>query len=110
MTISIIALEVVFALLVILAGLLLYKASRSSAYRFNLEDLLLDRGTGKASLGKLGQLTALCVSTWLIVYLAIGGHLTEFYFGTYMTAWVAANVTNKVVDQRNKNAELPSTI
>lgn len=92
-------LGIVLALLVLLAGILGWKATRSTKSKFNFEDLLLDENN-RTSLYKVGQFTALIVSTWGFVYLTLAYKLTEFYFGLYMAAWTGANVANKWVEQR----------
>ena len=100
MVISLYALEAIFALLVVLAGVLLYRASRSPDYQFNLEDLLLDQKTGKASLSKVGQFTALCTSTWGFCYLTVSGALTEAYMTVYMAAWAGTSLAHKWIDKK----------
>jgi hypothetical protein len=102
MNISIDMMGLVLGLLILLAGLLAYRADRSSKSSFRLEDLVLDTKTGLASLSKLGQFTALSVSTWGFAYLTISGHLTEWFYSTYMMAWVGANLGHKWIDQKEK--------
>ena len=96
---------IILGLLIVTAMSLAWRATRSTGSPFDLEDLLLDQKTGKASLAKLGQFTALSVSTWSFVYCTLHGTLTEFYFGTYMAAWAGTNLANKWIDQRNRNSE-----
>lgn len=96
-------LGLVLALLVLLAGILGWKATHSSKSRFNFEDLLLDE-QGRTSLYKCGQFTALVVSTWGFVYLTLAYKLSEAYFGLYMATWAGANVVNKWVEQKRERS------
>lgn len=73
---------------------------------FDLRDLIVDTVSGKVSLFKLGQLVALAVSTWALVYETRRGHLTEWLFGFYMVAWAGANIANKVTE-KYKSLEPP---
>lgn len=65
----------------------------------DLKSLLIK--DGEVSLSKLGQLIALLVSTWIIVYQTRAGLLTEFLFLGYMTAWSGANLASKWIDRGN---------
>jgi hypothetical protein len=57
---------------------------------------------GQPSIHKIGQLVALLLSTWMLIYLAINHQMTEGYFGTYMGVWAAAQAADKWLgrDQR----------
>ena len=92
---------ILLGLLILLAGLLAWRIDKSSSHAFRLEDLVLDAKTSKASLSKLGQLTALSVSTWGFTYLTLGGKLTEAYMTVYMGAWCGTALTHKWIDNKD---------
>ena len=72
---------------------------------FDLRYLIVDTVSGKASLMKVGQGVALVVSTWGFIVLVSRDKLTEFYFLGYMTAWTAANIVSKAIDNKaNRDA------
>lgn len=50
---------------------------------------------GKISLSRLGQLTALVVSTGVLIYQTVKGQLTEWLYIGYMTAWAGTYIANK---------------
>lgn len=83
----------------VLAGIVAWRMSRSIAWRFSFEDLLLGPDD-RASLSKIGQATALIVSTWGFVFLTMAGKMTEWYFGVYMAAWAGAGLMNKWINQQ----------
>jgi len=58
---------------------------RPGTFRF-----LLDKGSTEPSLGRIGQFTALVVSTWAFMSLVLSNLLTEWFFTAYMLAWAAA--------------------
>jgi len=60
---------------------------------FDLQTALVQ--DGRFSLSKLGQLVALAVSTWIIIYQTRNGLLTEWLFAGYMFAWAGANIASK---------------
>ncbi len=68
---------------------------------FDLADLIIDKYSGRVSLGKFGQLIALMVSTWGFVHLTVSEKLTEFYFIGYMAAWAGAHVASMAVKAKN---------
>lgn len=65
---------------------------------------------GELSLSKLGQLIALLVSTWIIVYQTRAGLLTEFVFTGYMVAWSGANLASKWIDRGNTSTYRQTSI
>jgi len=90
------------AVLLSLAGLallvlLLWQRGASS---FDLQDLLTDSKTGKASLQKTGQLVAMLVSTWVLIHETRAARLTEWLFMAYMLAWAGANLAGKWLETR----------
>lgn len=72
------------------AGLLILR-SRGVVSRIQLEDLLLG-DDGRISNSKFLLLCSWVMATWLIIYLAVSGQLTEGYFGLYIGAFVAPSV------------------
>lgn len=65
---------------------------------FDLSDLVTG-DNGRVSLSKIGQASALAVSTWGFIVLVEQGKLTEFYFIGYMVAWSATRLTNQYLDR-----------
>lgn len=68
---------------------------------FDLRWLITDEQTKQPSLHKFGQLVALAISSWGFVYQALQGHLTEWYFTSYMVAWAATEVANRYISSRS---------
>lgn len=88
------------ALILIIIAIIyvLMKRDRSSMSHINLEDLLLgdDRKLSKAAAVMMG---AFAMTTWLMVYLALNGKMTEGYFAIYVGAWIAPTVTRLIVNK-----------
>ena len=90
--------ELSFAVISIVAAIILYRWNKSPSNTFDLIDALL--GTdGKVSLFKISQAVALTVSTWGFVILTQQGKLTEWYFTAYMSVWATASVVKTVAAQ-----------
>ena len=68
--------------------------------RFDLREVLIDGGSGRVSLYKLGQFTALLVSTWILIFETQSGRLNEWLFTMYMFAWAGANSLNKYIEHK----------
>jgi hypothetical protein len=66
---------------------------------YDLRYLIIDPDTKQPSIYKIGQLTALLVSTWGFVNLTMSDKLTEFYFTGYMAIWAGTNVANTVAQK-----------
>jgi hypothetical protein len=93
------------AMLLVLLGLAIFYVVilvriQRAPDNFDLRSVIAD-DKGQPSVHKIGQLTALLLSTWLLVYLAIHGQMTEGYFGTYMGIWAAAQAADKWIGGRN---------
>ena len=71
-----------------------------STSEFDLQHLILDSKTGKASLQKTGQLVAMLVSTWVLIHETRAARLTEWLFMAYMLAWAGANLAGKWLETR----------
>ena len=69
-----------------------------SCRKFKCRDLI-EHTDGRGSLGKIGQLTALVVSSVCFIWMVWSDTMTEFYFVGYMLAWSGANVANKLADR-----------
>ena len=67
---------------------------------FDLRSVISD-DKGQPDIHKIGQLTALVFSTWLLIYLALHGTMNEGYFGTYMGIWAAAQAADKWIGRRS---------
>lgn len=61
--------------------------------KFDFRETLIENG--KISLSRLGQLTALVISTEVIVYQTIKGQLTEWLFTGYIVTWAGTYIANK---------------
>lgn len=73
---------------------------------FDLRMLISDEHK-QPSIHKLGQLTALIMSTWLLVYMALHNQMSTEYFVTYMGIWAAAQTADKWLGRKYKAPELP---
>jgi len=69
----------------VVAGLVLVVWVRPQSFQF-----LLDKGNAYPSLGRLGQFTAMVVSTWVMVTMTLRDGLAEWLFLGYMLAWAGA--------------------
>lgn len=87
------ALLVLLLVLVVLLALQLRRWHRDDT-RFDLRDLLTDKGSQRVSLSKFGQFMALLVSTWALVFEVTAGRLSEWLFTAYMLAWAGAQVAS----------------
>ena len=64
---------------------------------------------GHLSLAKMGQLVALLVSTWIIIYQTRKGLLTDWLFTGYMIAWSGANLASKYIDSKSGRSTYEQT-
>lgn len=103
MTISTTVMGVVLGLLVILAGMLAYRASHSVGNKFNLDEAFTD-SSGKTSMGRIGIFVALSVSSWGFVYLTLEGKLTEWFMTAFLGAFVLNGGVSKWLDKGSKDA------
>jgi len=95
----ILALIAMAALAAFLAG---YAQSKDDD--FDLRDLVRDSRSGRVSLFKVGQLVALASSTWLLIYEALHGRMTDWMFTGYMVSWAGANIANKLTEQKKEGS------
>ena len=94
------ALEIVLGAVLLVVALALVVVTRDPRHPVSLLQLVTDARSGRMSLGRVGQLVALIVSSWAFVWLTIAGTLTEWYYGTYMIAWAGARIADQLVQQR----------
>lgn len=90
--------------ILLLAGWSLWKVNKNETLP-NLIDLLTSTdkaGKVRFDARKCWEAGAFAVSTWGFVYVTLSGHLTEWYFGGYMGAWVLAR-TLRDREQRLSN-------
>ena len=82
---------VVFALLIVLAILLIWRSLRKmnadSANPYDWHDLLMENG--RASKAAHVMMGAFAVTTWAFVYMTLTGRMTEGMYGLYSAAWIA---------------------
>ena len=93
------------AMLLIALGWYLINRGRTRASRINLEDLLLG-DDGRISNSKFFHLCSWIMATWLIVYLAVSGQLSEGYFVAYIGAFVAPAVAQALKSKPEGQAPL----
>lgn len=66
---------------------------------FDLRDLIVGPD-GKVGVYKFSQLGCFLISSWGFVHLTWDGHLTEWYFTTYMAIWSGIGLANKYLLMR----------
>ena len=82
----------VFGLLMVLAGITLWKI-HTDTKQPSLLDLLTStdkKGKVRFDARKCFEAGAFATSTWAFVFITIDGKLTEWFFAGYMAAWVGA--------------------
>lgn len=84
--------------LVVLAGVLAWKATQSAS-KFDFAEAFLD-ADGKTSMGRICVFVALAVSTWGMVVLVQTDKLTDSYFTIYIGAFVVNGLGSKFLDGR----------
>lgn len=87
--------EISLAVITLVICIILYKWHNNSANTFDLTDALLGPDN-KVSLYKIGQATALIVSTWAFIIMVQKDKLTEFYFYGYMGIWSGINLAKNI--------------
>lgn len=70
---------------------------------FDLKSSISDEG--KFSLSKFGQLTALVLSSWVLVYQTRHNALTEWLFMSYISTWAVANGFSKYLETKKPPSE-----
>lgn len=99
------AMRVILMMAVLAVGISLFHFHRSGRWQqFCLLDLLMENGRiSKFSCILMG---AFLMTTWVIVYLAAAGKLTEGYFGLYIGAWITPSVAKLLKGTTPPAAEL----
>ena len=87
---------------ILILCVILYRAQKKDD-NFDLRDLIVDKASGRVSLSRFGQLTALLVSTWGFITLTLHDKLTEWYYGSYMFTWAAAEGYRKWQEYKLKS-------
>jgi hypothetical protein len=78
----------VLVLLVALIARSLNRRDKDGHSKINLEDLLLG-DDGRLSKAAIVLLGSFAMTTWLMVYLALTGKMTEGYFAIYGGLWIS---------------------
>ena len=73
--------------------------------KFDLTQVLVDSKTGKTSLMKMGQFTALLVSTWVLIHETRASRLSEWLFLSYMGVWGGVNIANKWINRPTQKVD-----
>lgn len=68
---------------------------------------LMDKDRDEPSLGRIGQFTAMAVSTWGFATLVITNDLNEWFFTGYMLVWAGAQATSLLL--KIKGSAQPGT-
>lgn len=90
-------------LAIVISVLVLLSAWQLKPDAFDLRHIIVDSKTNRASLFKVGQVTALIVSSWGFATLVQQGRITEWYFTGYMITWAGANLAKKFIDTKSKD-------
>lgn len=77
--------------------------------RFDLRHILIDGGTNRVSLHKLGQFVALIVSTIVLWYEMLHARLTEWLFAGYMFTWTGALLAKRWIDRPQPGGQQSDT-
>ena len=85
----------IFSVLFIIAMLIVLMRWHNDDSKFDLREILIDKDTGTVSIHRVGQFTALAVSTVLIIHEATKGRLSEWLFTGYMVAWAGTSLINQ---------------
>lgn len=87
--------ELSLALTTLVCCIVLIQWHKNPKNTFDLTDTLIGED-GKASLYKIGQASALIVSTWAFIIMVQKDKLTEFYFYGYMGVWSGINLAKNI--------------
>ena len=75
---------------------------------FDFRKALLDPPEpGSVSLSRLGQLTALVVTTSVVVYQTVKGNIPEWMFAAYGVTWAGTYIAAKYAKKRNEPEPSP---
>ncbi|BAG41564.1 hypothetical protein [Ralstonia phage phiRSL1] len=82
-----------------ITGLWLLYRLQMARDSYDLRWLILDSKTRQPSIHKLGQLTALVVSTWAFVYQTNHNQLTDWLFIGYCGVWASSTLINSRISK-----------
>jgi sterol desaturase/sphingolipid hydroxylase (fatty acid hydroxylase superfamily) len=85
---------VLFAIVIAIFWTLSHR-NRSATSKIDLDDLLIGED-GRMSKSAVVMFGSFALTTWLMVYLALSGLMTEGYFMAYGTLWIAPAVTKLI--------------
>lgn len=94
----------VAVLIILYLARVLRRWNAEAANPFDFRDLVMENG--RASKGAIVMFGAFFATTWLVIYYALTGKLTEGYFMAYCAAWVAP-VVARVIGGRDAPATPP---
>ncbi|MEY4761266.1 MAG: hypothetical protein RLZZ200_1122 [Pseudomonadota bacterium] len=98
------SMALILAGVVLLIIATLFLRSRSAHSKLSLDDLLLG-DDGRLSKAAAVMIGAFGLTTWLMVYLALQGKMTEGYLAIYVASWITPTVA--VIIKRP--AEVPTS-
>lgn len=87
--------EISLALITIACVTILVRWQNNPDNNFDLTDCLLGEDR-KVSLYKIGQASALIVSTWAFIIMVQKNQMTEYYFYGYMGVWSGINLAKNI--------------
>lgn len=92
-------------LIVLLIGRTLSRWNKADEIDFSFLDLITENG--RASKGAIVLLGAFVATTFVFVYYALTGRMTEGYFGLYGAMWVTPVVARMITNQPQPPKENP---
>lgn len=97
----------IFALLIVLAALLIWRSLRKLTMNANDDydwrDLLMENG--RASKAAHVMMGAFAVTTWHFIYYSLTGRMSEGYYGLYSAAWIAPVVVRMFANSPPKSED-----
>ena len=97
--------NVVIALVVIIAALIIWNFQRDKNNQVDIKDLICT--DGRINSNKFMRFTAFVVSTWGFIYLIVDQRFSEWYFAGYMATWTGSALLSKWIDSKNDNPPPP---
>ena len=94
------AMNLVIALVVIIAALIIWNIQRDQNNQVDIKDLVCTEG--RLNEHKFMRFTAFVVSTWGFVYLIVDQRFSEWYFAGYMAAWTGNALLNKWLSNKEQ--------
>lgn len=76
---------------------------------FQLQQLIVDNVSGKISIEKTGYMTALAVSTWIMITMTIYGKMTEGYLAGYLSIFALSRAASSLTSVWKDKTETPKT-